>query len=134
QRGARGFLAVGTAGAIVTSLIYTVVDDLVLLGVIVLLEALSWALVSPALYAIVAAGTPAGRSSTAQGIFGAAGTLAYIVSAAISGQLLATDFRGPFYALATVAFATLLIALAIAGRTRLDTAEQPQPAEPAIAA
>ena len=43
--------------------------------VLSLVEGTAFAMVSPTLFALVARATPAGRSSTAQGIFGAAGTL-----------------------------------------------------------
>jgi len=89
------------------------------IAAIVVVEALGWALVNPALYTIVAAGSPAGRSSTAQGVFGSAGTVAYIVSSVVAGRLFATDLRYPFYALVAAVFVTLLLGLLIVDRGRL---------------
>jgi hypothetical protein len=64
---------------------------------IVVVESVANAFLGPALFAILAIGTPAGRSATAQGLFGSAGTVAFIVSSAASGVLFAIDPRYPFY-------------------------------------
>jgi MFS family permease len=125
RRGPLPFLIIGSLGAVVTGIAYTLTDDLVVIAGIVVIEALGWALVNPALYAVVAAGSPPGRSSTAQGVFGTSGTLAYIVSSILAGRLLATDLRYPFYLLVTVVFVTLVLALLIAGRSRLATTAEP---------
>ena len=44
-------------------------------------------MLNPALYAVVAANSPPGRSSTAQGLFGAAGTVGFIVASLLAGVL-----------------------------------------------
>jgi MFS family permease len=116
RRGPMPFLIAGTVGAIVTGLAYTLTGDLLVISLIVIVEALGWALVNPALYAVVGAGSPAGRWSTAQGLFGAAGTLADIAAALFAGRLFATDLRYPFYLLAAVVAVTLAAGLAIIGR------------------
>jgi MFS family permease len=134
RRGPLPFLVVGSLGAVVTGIAYTLTDDLVVIAGIVVLEALGWALVNPALYAVVAAGSPPGRSSTAQGVFGTSGTLAYIVSSILAGRLLATDLSYPFYALVTVVFVTLVVALLIAGRSRLAATATAEPARLDVAA
>jgi hypothetical protein len=46
---------------------------------------------------MVASGSPRGRSSLAQGIFGAVGTTAIIVSAMVSGALWEIDSSYPFW-------------------------------------
>ena len=53
-------------------------------------------MLNPALFSIVAAGSPPGRSSTAQGLFGAAGTLGFVVASLIAGVLAEIDIRLPF--------------------------------------
>jgi predicted MFS family arabinose efflux permease len=116
RRGPLPFLIAGTAGAIFTGIAYTLTSDLLVISVIVLIEALGWAFVNPALYTIVGLGSPQGRSSTAQGLFGSAGTLAYIASALVAGALFAMDLRFPFYLLAAVVGVTLVLGLAIIGR------------------
>ncbi len=125
RRGPMPFLIIGTFGAMVTGIAYTVADDLLVISGIVVLEALGWALVNPALYTIVAAGSPAGRSSTAQGVFGAAGTVAYIASSLLAGRLFATDLRFPFYLLVAVVAVTLVVGLAIIGRREFGHAGPP---------
>ena len=76
-------------------------------------EGISFALLGPALYAVVARGTPAGRSATTQGVFGAAGTLGMIVASIVAGALFATDVHLPFYTFAIVMLAALVVGLAI---------------------
>ena len=50
----------------------------------------------PALYALVAIGSPSGRSSTAQGIFGAVGTIGLIVATLSAGWLWDMGRAWPF--------------------------------------
>ena len=73
-------------------------------------------MLTPALYAMVATGSPRGRSSTAQGLFGAAGTLGTIVASVAAGFLAERDLRYPFWAASVVMLAFLAIGLAIGGR------------------
>ena len=63
-------------------------------------------MLNPALYAVVAANSPAGRSSTAQGLFGAAGTVGFIVASLIAGVLAELDIVYPFYVFTAVMLAT----------------------------
>jgi MFS family permease len=119
RRGPLPFIAFGMLLAIVTGIAYTLAFDLLLIAAIVIVEATGWALVNPALYALVAAGSPAGRSSTAQGVFGTSGTLAYIASSLLAGQAFATDLRYPFYLLVTVVGVTLVLAMLIVDRERV---------------
>ena len=138
RRGPLAFIVAGSLITVVTGLAYTVAFDLLVIAGIVVIEALGWALVSPAVYAVVGAGSPPGRTSTAQGVFGSSGTLAYILSAVLAGTLFATDIRYPFYLLSIVVFVTLVLALLIAGRTRLrgsvGAPARPEPATSAASA
>ena len=52
-------------------------------------------MLNPALYAVVAANSPPGRSSTAQGLFGAAGTVGFIIASLIAGVLAGIEHRLP---------------------------------------
>jgi MFS family permease len=79
-----------------------------------------FAFLLPALYAVVAANSPPGRSSTAQGVFGAAGTVGFIVASLVAGVLAAEDILYPFYVFSGVMLATLVIGLAIGGRRLRD--------------
>ena len=89
---------------------------------------------NPAVYAVVAANSPPGRSSTAQGLFGAAGTLGFIVASLLAGALASVDILYPFYLMSAVTILTLLIAVAV-GRDRLRFRPVPvAPPTPVLAA
>jgi MFS family permease len=64
---------------------------------------------------VVAASSPPGRSSTAQGLFGAAGTLGFIVASVTTGILAERSILWPFYAFAAVMVASLSLALVVGG-------------------
>jgi MFS family permease len=51
----------------------------------------------PALFAMLSRGAPAGRSSTAQGIFGATSTLALVVASLVAGALFERGIGLPFW-------------------------------------
>ena len=85
----------------------------------ILIEATGFAMLNPALYAVVAANSPIGRSSTAQGIFGAAGTVGFIVASLIAGVLAQQNIVYPMYVFSAVLLASLVVGLLIGGR-RLD--------------
>ena len=83
---------------------------------LILVEATGFALLNPALYAVVAANSPVGRSSTAQGLFGAAGTVGFIVASLVAGVLAADDILYPMYVFSAVLVASLVLGLVIGGR------------------
>jgi MFS family permease len=97
------FAVVGGLGIALAGFVYTLAQDPVFPVVVGLFEATAMAFLGPALFAILAAGSPRGRSSTTQGFFGSAGTLAFITGALVAGQLLAVDLHYPFYFFAIVA-------------------------------
>ena len=100
---------------------------------LILIEATGFAFLNPALYAVVAASSPPGRSSTAQGLFGAAGTLGFIVASLGAGVLAARDITLPFYVFAFVLTTSLVVGLIIGGdRLRARPTRSPAlEAEPA---
>jgi MFS family permease len=100
-----GLLIVAAAG-----FTYTFATEPVLPAGIILIESAANAFLGPAMFAILAVGTPAGRSSTAQGLFGAAGTMAFILSSLAAGWLFSLDPRYPFYF-----FTAIVVASAVAG-------------------
>ena len=85
----------------------------------ILIEATGFAMLDPALYAVVAANSPIGRTSTAQGIFGAAGTVGFIVASLTAGVLAEVDIVYPMYVFSAVLIVSLVLGLLIGGR-RLD--------------
>ncbi len=113
------FIVIGSVCIVVAAFLYPLPGDPYVVTALVTLEAVGFALIGPALYAVVSWGSPAGRSSTAQGIFGAAGTLGFIISSLIAGELWTLGTAIPFQFFGVVMLVTTLVALAI-GRRRLD--------------
>jgi DHA1 family multidrug resistance protein-like MFS transporter len=111
-----GLVIVGGLAPAVAGVLYTHLVDPALAVPLILVEATGYAMLNPALYAIVAAGSPAGRSSTAQGVFGASGTVGFVVASLSAGVLAEQDIRLPFYMFAAIMLVTLVAGLAVGGR------------------
>jgi len=116
RRGSRSFIIVGSILPAMTGIAYTRMTDPTFAVPLIMVEALGFALLNPALYAVVAANSPPGRSSTAQGLFGAAGTVGFIVASLIAGVLAETDIVYPMYVFSAVLTITLILGLVIGGR------------------
>ena len=129
RRGSLAFIVIGSLLAAVTGLLYTFLSDPVLAVPLILLEATGFAFLNPALYAVVAASSPPGRSSTTQGLFGAAGTLGFIAASLGAGVLAERSILYPFYVFSAFMIVCLVIGLVIGGR-RL-TGKPPIAPEPA---
>ena len=69
----------------VSGVVYATASHYLVPSLVVPFEAAATAAMMPALYAMLARGTPRGRSSTAQGIFGATSTLALVVASVAAG-------------------------------------------------
>lgn len=110
------FVVVGGLAPVVTGVLYTLLADPVLAIPLILVEATGFAMLNPALFALVAAGSPIGRSSTAQGIYGASGTVGFVVAGLVSGVLAEIDIRLPFWVFAAVMLACLVGGLVAGGR------------------
>ena len=121
-----GFLAlvIGMFGVGLSGILYPLVPAIWWMLVLGLVEGTAAALAGPALYMLVARASPPGRSSTAQGVFGAAGTVGTIVASGSAGALAAVDLRLPFY-LTGVAVIVMLAFGLLVGRHRLWHAMQP---------
>ncbi len=117
--GALRFIVAGSACIVAAAFLYPIPENPYVVTAFVALDGLGFALLGPALYAVVSWGSPAGRSSTAQGIFGAAGTLGFIISSLIAGELWTMGTAIPFWFFGAVLTVTTIIALLI-GRRRLD--------------
>ena len=68
RRGSFAFIVIGSILPAVTGILYTRLADPGPAVLLILIEATGFAFLNPALYAVVAANSPAGRSSTAQGL------------------------------------------------------------------
>ena len=109
------YLIAGTLLPVVAALMYTVISDPLLTIPLILVEATGFAMFNPALYSIVAAGSPPGRSSTAQGTFGAAGTLGFVIASLLAGNLATIDIRLPFVVFAVVMTVFTIAAFGVGG-------------------
>ena len=116
RRGSFGFIVAGSILPALTGFLYTRLVDPNLAIPLILVEATGFALLNPALYAVVAANSPPGRSSTAQGLFGAAGTVGFIVASLVAGVLAGVDILYPLYVFSAVMTASLVAGLLIGGR------------------
>ena len=115
RRGSFAFIVLGMILPAVTGILYTLMWDPALAVPLILVEATGFAFLNPALYAVVAANSPPGRSSTAQGLFGAAGTLGFIVASVTTGFLAARSILLPFYTFSAVMLITLVIGVLVGG-------------------
>jgi DHA1 family multidrug resistance protein-like MFS transporter len=115
RRGPLAFIVVGMLLPAVAALSYTLIRDAWLAVPLILLEGTGFAFINPGTFTVVAASSPAGRSSTAQGLFGAAGTLGFIAASVTTGILAQRNILFPFYAFAAVMVTSLALALVVGG-------------------
>jgi MFS family permease len=119
RRGSLAFVVAASVAVAIASTLYTIVPGPAWTLPILILEAIGFAFLNPALYAIVARGSPAGRSSTAQGLFGAAGTVGFVIASLATGFLATMDLRYPFYVFTIVMLASLGLSLVVGRRAIL---------------
>ena len=120
-------MVIGGVGIAVCGLAYPLVPSpwwMIGLG---LVEGTAVAFASPALYTLLARAAPAGRSSSAQGMFGAAGTAGTIVASLAAGNLAAVDVRLPFFAMGITTLVLIAVCAVVGGRL-LWRSLQPQAA------
>jgi DHA1 family multidrug resistance protein-like MFS transporter len=111
------FIVLGGLAPAITGILYTVMPSPWWAIPLILIEATGFAALSPALYSIVAAGSPPGRSSTAQGLFGGAGTIGFVVASLVAGVLAQYDIRLPFWFFSAVMVVCLGTGLLVAGKS-----------------
>jgi MFS transporter, DHA1 family, multidrug resistance protein len=132
RRGPLRFIVLGSLGAALAGVLYALLEDPILAVPVVFFEGISFALLGPALYAVVARGTPAGQTATTQGVFGAAGTLGTIVASIAAGILYSLDMHLPFYTFAITMLATLGLGLVVGGGELRDLRPIPAPGAPPL--
>ena len=130
RHGPTRFIVLGCLGIVTAGILYPALANPDLVIPVVIFEGVAEGLLGPALYAVVARGTPAGRSATTQGVFGAAGTLGTMVAAVIAGTLYASNMHLPFYAFVVVLVAALVVGLAIGRGVLSVPASAPGTVEP----
>jgi MFS family permease len=109
------YIVAGTILPVGAAILYTLITDPLLAVPLILVEATGFAMGNPALFSVVAAGSPIGRSSTAQGLYGAAGTLGFVLASLLAGTLAEIDIRVPFYVFAVVMTTFTTIGFAVGG-------------------
>ncbi len=107
------FAAVGGLVICIAGVVYGISTEPVMPSVMVPVEGVAEAFLMPALYALVAFGSPSGRSSTAQGIFGAVGTIGLIVATLSAGWLWDLGRAWPFAFFAVGSSVCLVLGLAL---------------------
>jgi MFS family permease len=113
RRGPLAFIVIGMLLPAIAAISYTLIRDPWIAVPLILIEGAGFALINPGTFAVVAASSPVGRSSTAQGLFGAAGTLGFIVASVTTGVLAERSVLWPFYAFAAVMVGSLGLALVV---------------------
>ena len=108
------YLVAGAALPVFAAIAYTMIQDPWLAVPLILVEATGSAIGSPALFTVIALGSPVGRASTSQGIVGASGTLGFVIASLVTGAAAAIDIRLPFYLFAVVMTTLSLAAFAVA--------------------
>ncbi|TAL06039.1 MAG: MFS transporter [Chloroflexota bacterium] len=116
RRGPFPFIVGGLLVMIVTMLIYPFASPPIVFLPLVAIEAIGFSFLAPATFIVIGRGTPAGRTSTAQGLVGSAGTLGTIVAALATGVLAAIDLNAPFFVGAGTIAILLLLVLVMSGR------------------
>ena len=119
RRGSLAFIVAGSLLPAAVAIAYTMITNPLYAIPLILLEATGFAMLNPALYAVVAANSPTGRTSTAQGLFGAAGTVGFIVASLIAGVLASANIVYPLYVFSAVLVVSLVLGLVV-GRGRLS--------------
>ncbi len=118
-------LVIGMFGVAACGFLYPMVPAVWWMVVLGLVEGTAFAMASPAVFLLVARAAPAGRTSTAQGLLGGAGTVGTIVASLSAGAIAEIDLRFPFYAVGIAGMGFLALGLLL-GRRRLYDAMQPR--------
>jgi DHA1 family multidrug resistance protein-like MFS transporter len=113
RRGPMRYIVAAALVVIVSGVIYAIATEVLLPSIVVPIEATATAIMATALFTLVAMGSPQGRSSTAQGIYGASGTVALIIASIAAGALWERDATLPFWFFVVGMIVTLILGLLI---------------------
>ena len=97
RRGPVRMIVISGVVILFSGAVYATAGNYLVPTLMVPFEAAATAAMGPALYSMLAAGTPPGRSSTAQGFFGATTTLALVVASLAAGNLFEVGIGLPFW-------------------------------------
>lgn len=107
------FVIAGSLVMVGAGLAFTQATEPVMPAVAATVEAAFGAMLGTALFAMVAAGSPMGRTALAQGIYGSVGTSAIIVSTMASGALYEAGRTLPFWFFAAVVALTFVLGMLV---------------------
>ena len=129
RKGPIPFVVGSSALIMLSGVAYAFASEPVLASFVVPVEAVATAAMTPALFAMVARGSPPGRSSTAQGLYGAISTLALVVASVVAGALFEADLAYPFWFFVVGMAICLVVGLVIyrGGRAPADQRSAPVP-------
>lgn len=97
RRGPLRYIGAASLVIIVSGALYAIASEPILPSIVVPIEATATAILATALFTLVALGSPQGRSSTAQGMYGASGTIALIIASVMAGALWEQNSTWPFW-------------------------------------
>jgi MFS family permease len=120
RKGPVPFIVVCGTAIVLAGIGYTLASDPVSATLIVPFEAIATAAMGPALFTMLARGTPVGRASTAQGLYGAVTTMALIIAAIAAGSLFEVDMDLPFWFFVVGVAVSLVLGLLIYRGARRD--------------
>jgi MFS family permease len=112
-------------GVAACGFIYPLVPAVWWMIVFGLVEGTAFAMASPAIFLLAARAAPVGRTSTAQGLLGGAGTVGTIVASLSAGALADINLHFPFFAVGIAGMGFLAMGMLL-GRRRLYDAMQPR--------
>jgi MFS family permease len=113
RKGPIPFIVICCVAIMLAGIGYALVRDYVAATLIVPFESLATAAMGPALFTMLARGTPRGRASTAQGLYGAVTTMAFIVASIAAGELFEQGIDLPFWFFVIGIGISLVLGLAI---------------------
>ena len=113
RRGPVRMIIVSGVTILISGALYATASHYYVPTLVVPVEAAATAAIGPALYSMLAQGTPPGRASTAQGLYGATSTLALVVASLAAGNLFEIGIGLPFWFFVAGLALSLMAGLAI---------------------
>ena len=107
------FVIAGSLVMVGAGIVYALSTEPVMPAVAATVESAFAAMLGTALFAMVASGSPQGRTALAQGIYGSVGTTAIIVSTMLSGALYELERTLPFWFFAGTVAVTFVLGMIV---------------------
>ena len=111
--GSISFVVAGSLVMVGAGIAYALSTEPVTPAVAATIESAFAAMLGTALFAMVASGSPQGRTALAQGIYGSVGTTAIIVSTMLSGALYEIERTLPFWFFAATVAVTFVLGMIV---------------------